>query len=292
MMQECLSAYYNSRCRNLENAFFKAAGFFDPDGVHDLRVAVKQVRAFFRLLEWMTPAFKGKKYIRPFRALFKAAGDLRDVHVQQELSRKWSRKQGEFLGEYYNSLKEREFPARKKFADFAEHFNLPSAISVNRKRIAHTLSTFSQNALQEKLQQRISAQTTALIGLCEQALKHEARLHSLRILSKETCYTLDIATCCPVEAACWDTMRVRLRAVHQALGKWHDAEVACEQILHFQQETDTAEDPVGSEADGQSGIYQQFFQSLHAEKAIHLQRFQVAWAEYLSLSGEEDSVSS
>ena len=115
MFQQCLLKYYTSRCQNIQGHFFNAANYFDPDGIHDLRVEIKQLRAFFRLIEWIAPKFSAKKNLRNFRKLFKAASDLRDIHVQQELTRKWAKDMEVFLSEYYNSLKQKELPARKKF---------------------------------------------------------------------------------------------------------------------------------------------------------------------------------
>lgn len=284
MLQDCLLAYYSARCDSLEDAFFKAVAYFDPEGVHDLRVEVKQLRAFFRLLENIAPKFKGKKHIQHFRALFKAAGDLRDIHVQQELSRKWSQELGEFMNEYYNSLKQKEFPARETFADFARDFELENEIAVNRKRITHALKPLSEEELSDRIRQRITAQTNKVLELGAQASYEESKLHKLRIHSKETRYTLDIAKRCLHESEFWNALNDRLRALHQALGKWHDGDVAREHILQFQHECRIVE---GSKDKGQTGstIYQQLLQKMQEEKAIHLKAFKIAWAELLALPG-------
>lgn len=279
MLQDCLLAYYDARCLKLEDAHFNAVACFDPDAIHDLRVEVKQLRAFFRLLECIAPTFKGKKHIRQFRALFKAAGDLRDVHVQQELTRKWSQELDEFLSEYYNSLKQKEFPAREKFADFARKFNLEQEIAVNRKRITRTLKSTSGEDLSESIRQRITAQTHKIQTLGVQASNDESRLHSLRIRSKETRYTLDVTKCCLPESEYWSALNEHLRTLHQTLGKWHDGDIAREHILQFQHEYQ-AGDASGGSAQTDSAIYQQLLQKMQEEKAIHLKSFQTAWAEF------------
>ncbi len=285
MLQNCLLAYYKERCHSLDGAFFKAAGYFDPDGVHDLRVEVKQLRAFFRLLGWIAPKFKGKKHIQHFRDLFKAAGDLRDVHVQQELTRKWSKELGEFMNEYYNSLKQKEFPARETFADFTREFDLKKEIAVNQKRISRTLKSFTEEELHEKIEQRITAQLHKILELGAQASDDEAQLHNLRIQSKETRYTLDVAKRCLPESAFWNELNAHLRAIHQTLGKWHDGDVAREHILQFQQECQAAE-ASRDNTQTDSAIYQQLLQKMQEEKAIHLKNFQIAWAEFLILLEE------
>ena len=272
MLQDCLAAYYNARCHNLEDAFFKASSYFDPEGLHDLRVEIKQLRALFRLLERIAPKFKGKKNIRHFRALFKAAGDLRDIHVQQELTRKWSQEQGVFMSEYYNELKQKEFPARKKFASFAEEFDLEKEIAVNRKRMANALRDLSQKKLSERLQQRIDAKIHRILELGAQAPDEESQLHKLRIQSKETRYTLDIAKRCLPESEYWNALNDQLRALHQALGKWHDSDVAREHIVEFQQAQQAG-----------SAIYDLLLQKMQTENTIHLKNFHNAWAEFLIL---------
>ena len=285
MLKDCLLAYYRARCDILEDAFFKSATYFDPDSIHDLRVEIKQLRAFFRLLEFIAPKFKAKKHIQRFRALFKAAGDLRDVHVQQELTRKWSQELGEFMSEYYNSLKQKEFPAREIFSQFAHEFELEKEIAINRKRISHALKGLLQKELSERLQQRINAQLQKVLELGTQASDDESRLHKLRIHSKETRYTLDIAKRCLPESEYWNALNDRLRALHHTLGKWHDGDVARDHILEFQQEARVAE---GNNPQRHSEIYQQLLQQMQAEKATHLESFHIAWGEFLALLGQEE----
>ncbi|MBP6723049.1 MAG: CHAD domain-containing protein, partial [Bacteroidia bacterium] len=54
------------------------------DAIHDLRVATKKIRTVFRLVEFIAPdQFKTKKQIAGLRTLFRAAGVLRELQVDE-----------------------------------------------------------------------------------------------------------------------------------------------------------------------------------------------------------------
>jgi CHAD domain-containing protein len=50
--------------------------------------------------------------------------------------------------------------------------------------------------------------------------------HAIRILSKETRYTLAVLQTCFPPKNIWAQLNESLRKVHQALGRWHDDDVA------------------------------------------------------------------
>ena len=279
MPQRCLLTYYDARCQNIREAFFTSSIYFDPDGIHDLRVEIKQLRALFRVIEWMTPKFRAKKYLRNLRALFKAAGDLRDAHVQQELARTWAKETEVFLNEYYNTLKHKELPARQSFATFTEQFELEKELGVNEKRIKSALKTLSHDDISQKLHKRVTKQLKHILQYGKNGQYSETRLHKLRILTKETRYTLDMTTrCFPELIETADELNHHLRGLHQALGKCHDGDVANAHFDEFQAEfskqtlSDSETIVHNDEKD-----YADLHQKIQREKDSHLATFEERW---------------
>ena len=115
MILECFEDYYRSQQEKIERNYDLAVKFHDEDGIHDMRVEIKRLRAFFHLIQGVNPNFRTKPNLKKIQKLFKSAGTVRDIHVQLELVRKWMTKPDLELSEYYNFLKQKEVEVRQTF---------------------------------------------------------------------------------------------------------------------------------------------------------------------------------
>lgn len=226
MYPECLWTYYGNLQRIVEENYNLAVRFADVEGVHDMRVGIKRLRAYFNLIEWINPVFQAKQNLKPIRRLFKASGKIRDIHVQQELIRRWVTELDLEMSEYYNFLKQKETEERKRFADFAKKkFDL-KVFQSNWTLIQNVLSFISTEYIQFKSEERFNAQIEELIKFKEKENFVEDDYHAIRILSKETRYTLEVLQTCFPPKNIWTQLNETLRKVHQALGRWHDDDVS------------------------------------------------------------------
>jgi len=226
MYPECLWTYYGNLQRIVEENYNLAVRFADVEGVHDMRVGIKRLRAYFNLIEWINPVFQAKQTLKPIRRLFKAAGKVRDIHVQQELMMRWITELNLEMSEYYNFLKQKETEERKRFADFAKKKFDPKVFQSNWTLIQNVLSFISTEYIQYKSEERFNAQIEELIKFKEKENLAEDDYHSIRILSKETRYTLEVLQTCFPPKSIWEKLNETLRKVHQALGRWHDNDVS------------------------------------------------------------------
>jgi CHAD domain-containing protein len=226
MYPECLWTYYGNLQRIIEENYNLAARFADVEGVHDMRVGIKRLRAYFNLIEWINPVFQAKQNLKPIRRLFKAAGRVRDIHVQQELMRRWATELDLEMSEYYNFLKQKETKERKRFTDFTKKKFDPKIFRSNWALIQNVLSFISTEYIQYKSEERFNAQIDELIKYKEKENLVEDDYHSIRILSKETRYTLEVLQTCFPPKNIWEKLNETLRKVHQALGSWHDLDVS------------------------------------------------------------------
>lgn len=226
MYPECLWTYYGNLQRIVEENYNLAVRFADVEGVHDMRVGIKRLRAYFNLIEWINPVFQAKQNLKPIRRLFKASGKVRDIHVQQELIKRWVTELDLEMSEYYNFLKQKETEERKRFADFAKKkFDL-KVFQSNWTLIQNVLSFISTEYIQFKSEERFNAQIEELIKFKEKENFVEDDYHAIRILSKETRYTLEVLQTCFSPKNIWTQLNETLRKVHQALGRWHDDDVS------------------------------------------------------------------
>jgi CHAD domain-containing protein len=226
MYPECLWTYYGNLQRIVEENYNLAVRFADVEGVHDMRVGIKRLRAYFNLIEWINPVFQAKQNLKPIRRLFKASGKVRDIHVQQELVRRWASELDLEMSEYYNFLKQKETEERKRFADFAKKkFDL-KVFQLNWTLIQNVLSFISTEYIQFKSEERFNAQIEELVEFKEKENFIEDDYHAIRILSKEMRYTLEVLQTCFPPKNIWTQLNETLRKVHQALGRWHDDDVS------------------------------------------------------------------
>jgi CHAD domain-containing protein len=270
MFREELLASYTAQCEHVQRHLTMAISNSDPEGIHEMRVGIKQLRAFFTLIEALAPTFWAKAQFRPFRRLFKAAAELRDVHVQQELARQWMRTDQIDLSVYYNTLKQRELAARRGFARFARHFDLDHACQGNARRIEQTLNTLSAEEVEGRLRQRIARLLSDILAFGQTNRLRQEHLHPLRILTKETRYTLQVATRCLPESGQNAELDQQLRDLHQTLGAWHDTEIADAHLRDFQREF----------PDQDAGFI--VCDHLATEKAALLQTFEERWQIFVA----------
>lgn len=278
MFQKCLLAYYITRCQQIQKHFDMALTYFDVDGIHDLRVEIKRLRSFFQLIEWIMPAFPAKRNIRQIRRLFKSVAELRDIHVQQQLTRTWSQSLGVFLSEYYNILKQKELSAREEFAAFASQCDLHKTLAKNEKRVNQVFESLVKETVVIKIQERIE-------HLLRQVLEYgvnghqEDNLHKVRILTKETRYIAEIAQKCFPELGYNDLFIQHLKGIHQTLGHWHDIQVAFEHLENFEAEYSQpdAAPPFTTQA-----VYERLTVMLQDQQISLRKNFDERWEEFMT----------
>jgi CHAD domain-containing protein len=275
MYPECLWTYYGNLQRIIEENYNLAVKYSDEDGIHDMRVAIKRMRAYFNLIEWINPVFQAKQTLKPIRRLFKAAGNVRDIHVQQELVRKWTSELDLEMSEYYNFLKQKEMEERKRFLPSAKKFDFGVFLK-NWSLIKNSLAFISTEYIQYKAEERLSTQIEELVKFRTKENFIEDDHHAIRILSKETRYTLEVLQKCFPSKDLWTQLNEALRKVHQALGRWHDDDVARQFLDNFLFIYS------GNRFYNRSS-YTKYKRNLTSDKKTQLREFEKRWAEFLAL---------
>ena len=276
MYPECLWTYYGNLQRIVEENYNLAVRFADVEGVHDMRVGIKRMRAYFNLIEWINPVFQAKLHLKPIRRLFKVAGKVRDIHVQQELMRRWASELDLEISEYYNFLKQKETEERKRFTGFAKKkFDL-DVFQSNWTLIQNVLSFISTEYIQFKSEERFNAQIEELIKFKEKENFVEDDYHAIRILSKETRYTLEVLQTCFPPKNIWTQLNETLRKVHQALGRWHDDDVSLLFLDGFLLS-------YAGKSFFDRNSYVKYKKSLADDKVRQLAEFEQRWLDFLNI---------
>ena len=275
MISSCLEEYYKSQEQKIQQNYLLAIQYFDVDGIHELRVEIKRLRAFFHLIGHVNPIFQPKQNLKSIRRLFKTSGSIRDIHVQQELARDKASEFNLELSEFLNFLKERELSARKRFAEESKDFDF-KIFKNNWAEMKNILIYISSEYIQFKSDERIKDLIDDLINFRVKQNFEEDDYHAIRILSKETRYTLEIMQKCFPEKSDLQKLNDSLRSLHQALGKWHDYDVGLLLLEDFKQEMS-----------GQSLFSEESFveyeKFLRVQKEAMLSTFQKRWNGFVKL---------
>lgn len=217
---------FDRQFARLRENYLSALKTRDPESIHDYRVAVKRLRALFNLVETVNPGFDARKHLRRFRAVFKSSAEFRDLHIQADLAGEFSALSGFPGDEYLAFIRKRERKAAANMSEFGVDFDL-ERLGKKRKKIARALEGTDPDSAERSMRYRFESLRGELAFRIEGHEPEDRDLHAVRILVKEYHYTGEILReCFPACLVDGDTVFAGLKRVHQALGKWHDYEVA------------------------------------------------------------------
>jgi len=267
-----LIAVYDQMAERIQQHFGPAFHDLDVDSIHDMRVQIKRLRALFKLVGWIIPNFREANAFKPVRKLFKSAGPLRDVHVQQDLLRNWLSKAHHRHDTYYNYLKNREIEARPVFLKGAGRFD-PRFFVKSRQGIEGLLNAYDLQFLDFKIRQLIRNQIDELKYRKYMEGAGDPEYHQIRIGSKEIRYTLEIYMQSFQTSEILQTLNDQIRGLHQSLGQWHDIEIAESFYFAFQKSSCYDQQAL-------SNVDHKFTQYCFNKKHLHLKQFFQRWSGF------------
>ncbi len=200
---------------------------FDFDAIHDLRVAIKKVKALFLIVDEISDKkLKVKKRLRKLRKLFKTFGKLRDIQIQKEL-----------LSEYEQTLN-KGFPELQEYINNIETEYRPVCLQKSLKfkhKNIHKLTkvilrceSFDSVIIKDKITERFRS-----LQLLSNNVSDSANLHVFRIKLKEIIHILQIISQNKDFISELSVNSTKLKSVAEHLGKWHDKEVFLELLNNF-----------------------------------------------------------
>jgi CHAD domain-containing protein len=216
----------------------------DVDGIHDMRVALKRMKAFFNLLGAVSDDFDGKKSFRPYKKISNRSGGLRDAQVQLALLEEVNKPLGLDVGAFKAHLEARETIYFEEFTAFTEQ-NPLAKLTKAEKAVIETLKPLSPVRIETKALGRFyNLRNNLVIAGREESLREDV-LHKVRILSKEVHYTFEIVNRCMHMFEDRPDFIPEIKKVHGVLGKWHDYDVALVHLAEFFTEsgTDSSKEP-------------------------------------------------
>lgn len=255
--------YADKRITSLTQNIDRSRRYFAVEGIHDLRVDIKKLRALYDLVKVIAPTFNAEKHRRPLRKLFKKAGQLRDIDIQQALVLRAMKSCD--LSEFYNRLKGQELLLRPGLVEACDDFDssaLQSAVTAMEAALAkHTTRVIAG---------RIERDIERVLGRIKilTAKKNQTRhsLHEIRKLVKRARYTLDVWKPAFKSKQSVKRITTHLKSVADTLGEWHDTEVLIESMSSYL-EHDAPEILFDKSA------YNRFLKQLQQRSKLRLQQY-------------------
>jgi len=277
MIDECLHNYAKQRLIEIERNYRDSARHCGIQSIHDLRVEIKRLRAVLILAGCLKPGYNRNKTYKLIKPLFKEAGKVRDIHVQMQTIHNESRNRNLELSEFYNTLKFKESILRRAYFEFCDGFNIQS-LEVIWASLEKALGDFETDILKNKLRNCLWDRLNRIVTIKKQAYLTPAEYHQLRIQTKTARYILEVVMKCISDEQRYRDLNEGLKAIHQALGVWHDKEVGILTMQDFLE--NQAEDDLFD-----ASSYQKYLNRLKNDKADFLGSFENRWGHFVKLLG-------
>jgi CHAD domain-containing protein len=212
-----LLKYLNEFRINLEKAMYD----YDPEAIHEYRVAVKRIRAIIRALDrvYEEPLFPGN-LIQPLRDMFKAGGTIRDDQVQIDLVEGIEKQFDLHFPLIKDFYRKRIEAQRNAFFNKSVDFDYGSIDEISTQ-IEDILEPLDDDYLELHLYQRLHKSMEKLKRR-RYDLDKADMLHSFRTRFKETGYVAEMIYQSQYSARITKAVHSRMKKFGLELGNWHD----------------------------------------------------------------------
>jgi CHAD domain-containing protein len=206
-----LEEYIKKRTSVIDSFFIKPHHEFLAEDFHQLRVEIKKINAGFELISFCTKDFDRKKYYKPYQNVFKQAGKLREMHVQESILTGYKQ---------YGSLKHFNEDFKKKEAHESEKFflllneGLKLKLAKNQGPLVHFFERINEKCVDEFIREQ---QKKIKIVTRKSNLAAD-QIHRLRKRLKDIGYIRKLFLTREYKAP-------KNGSVQSLLGQWHDHDV-------------------------------------------------------------------
>lgn len=192
-----------------------------PEAFHQMRVHVKRERALLELVGAIAPSLHRKRTMRIFREPFRAAGTVRDLHVQITIANVEATKTGADVSPYIALLETRKRNAVGAWITAGPRID-PDSLARVRKEISDALDRRRWVDLASSVWIHFNARLRDVLEFDA----HAADLHDLRKRVKECSNLTWIMTEVTPELVIAAPLAIALDKLQKQLGDWHDFDLA------------------------------------------------------------------
>lgn len=231
---ESIYEYYLHQHSKIDYCLDQCMSDAGSELVHELRICIKKLRAFHKLLEqlYLHEIVEHIRIKNRVRKLFKIAGQLRDIQVQIHLLAVFEEQTGINYPEFSTWLKKREKKRILRFGRKPQHVLPHATAHITHEKIGNWLAQASDETI-------LTGAGEVLTGLCSKATELAAgtmnnrNLHRIRTYTKQVRYILNIMKHSYPDFSFNAISLDSIREIEAAAGYWHDNLVRIEWLGRF-----------------------------------------------------------
>lgn len=212
-----LRKYYLQQVDSIEVILRKSGHEFTPEDFHMLRLCIKKIKAVLSFLSFYDPDFSKEKCYKPYDSLFRHAGEVREIQIQQSQLKRYASNPllAKYLDELSNDLRQHQ----EAFAELIDR-KLRKKIKSNAKKV----EAFLQKAAKKLMTKYLLEEQSSIQMLLKADKLAKKDVHDLRKQIKDIYYLQKI----------FQPKNNRLVVAdefQEMLGQWHDNRVLAKDIL-------------------------------------------------------------
>ena len=191
---------------------------FSKSDFHKLRVEIKKLNAIFYLINFCSKDFKRKKTFQPFKEIFKQAGKVRELQIEETILEEYL--STESLLDYRKNIKTKQLEEQDSFFQF-----LGKKLEKSITDKIEILIPFVDQVGKKKANDFIEKKRRIIQNLVNKTLLKTDELHELRKLLKILKYTVS-----SISVENGESIDSEELVLIDLLGDWHDFHVILKQL--------------------------------------------------------------
>lgn len=216
----CLDKYRSKLVREINKDLRTVITQPEEKSVHEFRVGVKRLTAFYTFLNRIDNNLKTKTILRPFRSLFKSIGKIRDAQIAVSLIQNQEEISAENSSILVKALRSR---IRNDYRQFQVYVGEHSPTSIRTPTVSS--AGISASAI---LRLKPIVLNELLLQILSTANRMNAsQWHKKRILLKRYHHQMDAFCYCPGHRSDENELK-QIKILEQLLGDWHDRVITAE----------------------------------------------------------------
>ena len=217
MTKSAIYDYFKKQTDEIKINFFRALVTYEELPIHDLRVAVKRLRALIKFLkEQHISSPDAVSFIRQLNKIYKPLGHIRDLQIKTNLIRSFNNDDQEYFKEYVTALEKRQKWGRYKLQGSGSTFYYSAFLIFKRHK------PFCPGRKINLNHRKVISERITRIRRHMRHENQELHLHQIRKRLKEIYYCMEMNGLEHIKIRSINLDLSKIRKLEDIIGKWRD----------------------------------------------------------------------
>jgi len=203
--------------KTINSLLKKSVREYENEDYHQLRVEIKKLNAVLDCLKFCSKNCKRKKYLKPFKKIFKQAGTIREIQLEETMLKKFPQYS---IEHYLNDLERRIKKEQKKLSSI-----INKRLRRKIKRSFGKIKPLIHKIKDQKVKEFMENERKKIKDLIQQKSLAAEDIHEIRKRLKVDYYNRKILPLSDNQNVIEEEDRFL-----ELLGKWHDCRIMNDQL--------------------------------------------------------------